>query len=50
VIELGVVLLVAAMALGVLGLVRRGYECLTVLAMAALGILGVAALVKGLLS
>ena len=48
-ITLGALLLLCAAGLGVVGLVRRGYECLTVLAMAALFILGFAALAKGLL-
>ena len=48
-LELGLLLIVASLAMGVLGLVRRGYELLVVIAMGTLLVGGLVAIVKGLL-
>ena len=48
-LAIGAVLLVAAMAVGVLGLVRRGYELIVTMTMLLLLLLGFAALAKGLI-
>jgi hypothetical protein len=50
VIELGVLLVFASMAMGVLGLVKRGYELLVVIAMGALLMLGFGLMVGGLIA
>jgi hypothetical protein len=49
VLAIGAVLLVAAMALGVFGLVRRGYELIVTMTMLVLLLLGFVALAKGLI-
>ena len=48
-ITLGVLFVVASMAMGLLGLVKRGYELLVVIAMGTLLLVGFALIVKGLL-
>jgi hypothetical protein len=45
----GVLFVFAAMAMGILGLVKRGYELLVVIAMVFLLLVGFALMVKGLL-
>jgi hypothetical protein len=45
----GALLLVSALGLGLLGMVKRGYELLIVMTMGLLVLLGVALMAKGLL-
>ena len=49
VLSAGVFCVFASMAMGVVGLVKRGYELLVVIAMGFLLLLGFALMVKGLL-
>ena len=49
VLSAGVLCVVASMAMGVLGLVKRGYELLVVMSMGFLLLLGFVLMVKGLL-
>ncbi len=49
-ITLGVLLLVSSMGMGILGLVKRGYELLVVIAMSVLLLLGFALILKGVIS
>jgi hypothetical protein len=49
VLVLGAILLLSAVALGILGLVKRGYELLVVMAMMVLFFIGIVLLVKGIL-
>ena len=48
-IALGTLLLLASMGLGILGLVKRGYELLVVIAMFVLLLAGFALIVSGLI-
>lgn len=48
-IAVGVVLILGSFALGILGLVKRGYELLVVMAMGVLLLLGALAIVKGVI-
>jgi hypothetical protein len=45
----GVLLIIGSLGLGILGLVKRGYELLVVIAMGGLLLLGFVLLVKGLI-
>ena len=49
VVSAGVLCVCASMAMGVLGLVKRGYELLVVMSMGALLMLGFVLMMKGLL-
>lgn len=49
-ITLGALLLLGAMGMGILGLVKRGYELLIVIAMGVLLLLGFACILKGVIS
>jgi hypothetical protein len=49
VVSAGVVLVFASMGMGILGLVKRGYELLVVLSMCFLLLLGFVLMAKGLL-
>jgi hypothetical protein len=50
VLALGVMLLIGSMGMGILGLVKRGYELLVVIAMAVLLVAGFGLIVGGLLA
>lgn len=49
-ITFGVLLLLGSMGMGILGLVKRGYELLVVIAMGVLFVLGFACILKGVIS
>jgi hypothetical protein len=50
VLAIGVLLLLASMGMGVLGLVKRGYELLVVIAMGVLLLFGFGFIITGLIA